>query len=344
MTTDTNSVRAQRDGHRLSNVPHAAGSCAEVPTQQVPFADCFISPAAREAADRVMASGWVTTGAEVASFEREFADSVGARYAVAVTSCTVGLELALRSLPPASGVVRAQLDQHLLRRRTRDRPRRPQAGARRRGPTPRNADPGDHSRCGRVVAESRRTTCRDGRRALGRRPGRRVGAGAGRRASAQPSGGGCGPRGGNLDRRGRRRGLRLCRGVLAQLYATRNLPVGEGGMITTNDPDMARAWSRNRLHGMSRDAWRRYQPGGSWRYDVLEPGLKANMTDVQAAIGRAHAWPTSGRGSVAEPRSPLGTTPGSTRCPASRYHTDQKWGSVAMPGTCTRSACSQSRR
>ncbi len=42
-----------------------------------------------------------------------------------------------------------------------------------------------------------------------------------------------------------------------------------------------------RLHGMSQDAWRRYLPGGSWRYDVAEPGLKANITDVQAAIGRA---------------------------------------------------------
>jgi dTDP-4-amino-4,6-dideoxygalactose transaminase len=42
-----------------------------------------------------------------------------------------------------------------------------------------------------------------------------------------------------------------------------------------------------RLHGMSQDAWRRYLPGGSWRYDVAEPGLKANLTDLQAAIGRA---------------------------------------------------------
>ena len=42
-----------------------------------------------------------------------------------------------------------------------------------------------------------------------------------------------------------------------------------------------------RLHGLSRDAWRRYLPGGSWRYDVAEPGLKANMTDIQAAIGLA---------------------------------------------------------
>jgi dTDP-4-amino-4,6-dideoxygalactose transaminase len=43
---------------------------------------------------------------------------------------------------------------------------------------------------------------------------------------------------------------------------------------------------RARLHGMSSDAWRRYLPGGSWRYSVEAPGLKANMTDLQAAIGR----------------------------------------------------------
>lgn len=70
-------------------------------------------------------------------------------------------------------------------------------------------------------------------------------------------------------------------------YATKNLPIGEGGMVTTDDQDRAE-WLRGaRLHGMSKDAWRRYLPGGSWRYDVLEPGLKANLTDVQAAIGRA---------------------------------------------------------
>jgi len=39
------------------------------------------------------------------------------------------------------------------------------------------------------------------------------------------------------------------------------------------------------LHGMSRDAWKRYDQGGSWRYEVVRPGFKYNMTDVQAAIG-----------------------------------------------------------
>ena len=75
--------------------------------------------------------------------------------------------------------------------------------------------------------------------------------------------------------------------VCFSFYATKNLPVGEGGMVTTDDPDRAAWIRRTRLHGMSQDAWRRYLPGGSWRYDVAESGLKANMSDLSAAIGRA---------------------------------------------------------
>jgi len=69
-------------------------------------------------------------------------------------------------------------------------------------------------------------------------------------------------------------------------YATKNLPIGEGGAVATYDEEFA-AWLRSaRLHGLSKDAWRRYLPGGSWRYDVAEIGLKANLTDMQAEIGR----------------------------------------------------------
>jgi len=57
-------------------------------------------------------------------------------------------------------------------------------------------------------------------------------------------------------------------------------------MVTTDDPHLADSVHRSRLHGMSADAWRRYLPGGSWRYDIEVAGLKANMTDVSAAIGR----------------------------------------------------------
>ncbi len=70
-------------------------------------------------------------------------------------------------------------------------------------------------------------------------------------------------------------------------YATKNLPISEGGAVVTCDARLAETVRQTRLHGMSRDAWRRYLPGGSWRYDVDTTGLKANLTDVQAAIGRA---------------------------------------------------------
>ena len=77
------------------------------------------------------------------------------------------------------------------------------------------------------------------------------------------------------------------RAACFSFYATKNLPIGEGGAIATDDDELAAYMRTARLHGLSRDAWRRYLPGGSWRYDVAEPGLKANITDLQAAIGLA---------------------------------------------------------
>lgn len=72
--------------------------------------------------------------------------------------------------------------------------------------------------------------------------------------------------------------------VAFSFYATKNLTTAEGGMLTGDSDfiDRARIIS---LHGMSRDAWRRYAKGGSWRYDVLTPGFKYNMTDIAAALG-----------------------------------------------------------
>lgn len=67
-------------------------------------------------------------------------------------------------------------------------------------------------------------------------------------------------------------------------YATKNMTTGEGGMLT-GDPDLiarARMWS---LHGMSRDAYNRYSAEGSWFYEVVLPGFKCNMTDIQASLG-----------------------------------------------------------
>ncbi len=72
--------------------------------------------------------------------------------------------------------------------------------------------------------------------------------------------------------------------VCFSFYATKNLTTAEGGMLT-GAPELieeARLWS---LHGMSRDAYKRYSAEGSWYYEVVRPGFKYNMTDIQAAIG-----------------------------------------------------------
>ena len=72
--------------------------------------------------------------------------------------------------------------------------------------------------------------------------------------------------------------------VAFSFYATKNLTTGEGGMLTGSPELIGRARTLG-LHGMSRDAWKRYGPGGSWFYSVDEPGFKYNMTDIQAAMG-----------------------------------------------------------
>jgi len=68
-------------------------------------------------------------------------------------------------------------------------------------------------------------------------------------------------------------------------YATKNLVTGEGGMVTTNNEEVADKIRMMSLHGMSKNAWNRYSDKGSWFYEVEYPGFKYNMTDIQAALG-----------------------------------------------------------
>ena len=68
-------------------------------------------------------------------------------------------------------------------------------------------------------------------------------------------------------------------------YATKTLTTGEGGMLTTANPEYAERISIMALHGINRDAWKRYGSEGSWYYEVLQAGYKYNMTDLAAAIG-----------------------------------------------------------
>lgn len=78
-------------------------------------------------------------------------------------------------------------------------------------------------------------------------------------------------------------------------YVTKNITTAEGGAIATNDPEIAAAVERLALHGLSAGAWQRFSDTRFKHYDVVDPGFKFNMTDLQAALGlhqlpRLDAW------------------------------------------------------
>jgi dTDP-4-amino-4,6-dideoxygalactose transaminase len=68
-------------------------------------------------------------------------------------------------------------------------------------------------------------------------------------------------------------------------YATKNLTTGEGGMVTTREESAAKLVRILSLHGISQDAWKRYDRHGAWYYEVIACGFKYNLSDIQAAIG-----------------------------------------------------------
>ena len=79
-------------------------------------------------------------------------------------------------------------------------------------------------------------------------------------------------------------------------YATKTITTGEGGMVVTSNPEIAKRCSIMRLHGIDRDAFDRYtSEKPSWYYEIIAPGFKYNMTDIAASIGihqlkKAHAF------------------------------------------------------
>ena len=123
------------------------------------------------------------------------------------------------------------------------------------------------------------------------------------------------------------------RAACFSFYATKNLPIGEGGAITTTDGDLAERWRRMRLHGMSGDAWRRYHRSGTWRYTVEDAGMKANFTDLQAAIGREQLHHLAGL--AAAPgghRGALRRAAGAASAASSFRRAPRR---TRTPGTCT---------
>jgi len=121
----------------------------------------------------------------------------------------------------------------------------------------------------------------------------------------------------------------LARVTAFSFYATKNLTTGEGGAAVTDDEALAERIRLLSLHGMSRDAWKRYGDTGSWYYEVIAPGWKYNLSDVLAAIGvgqldRFEAFQQRRRELVERMRAGLADVPG-VRTPRARPEVDHAW-------------------
>lgn len=238
-------------------------------------------------------SDWITTGPKVARFEREFASAVEAPAALALNSGTAALHVALAALGvgPGDAVITSPLTfcsgVHVIEqvgalpilvdvepdtlnldpvrvRETLDRWSRkahPPARIKALMPVHLYGHPCDLDALLEIAREHQLAIVEDAAHALpARHRGRIIGSLAG--TAEVP--------------------VLTC----FSFYATKNLTTCEGGMLTgpASLTDEARIWS---LHGMSRDAWKRYSAEGSWYYEVVRPGYKYNMADLQAAVGLA---------------------------------------------------------
>jgi dTDP-4-amino-4,6-dideoxygalactose transaminase len=243
----------------------------------VPFAPPTLGPEEIAEVVATLESGWLSTGPRVAAFERAFADYTGARYALAVNSCTAALHLALLAAGVKAGdevvttpltfcatanviihagatPVFADIDPRSLNLDPRAAAHALTDRTRVILPVHYAGRPADMTALQAMAAASGLRIVEDAAHCVeGVTDGRKVGS----------------------------IGDYTC----FSFYATKNLTTGEGGMVTTADATAASFMRTASLHGMSKDGWARYAPGGTPHYDVVMPGFKYNMMDIQAAIG-----------------------------------------------------------
>ena len=235
-------------------------------------------------------SGWLTTGSKVKQFEDEFAQRIGSRYAVAVNSCTAALHLALAAL----GIIEG--DEVVIPTMT----------------FAATAEVVSYMRARPVLVDCRKDTLNIDVDQVERVITPRTKAIIPVHFGGQPC-----EMNGILDI-AKRYNLKVIEDAAHALpahfesrmigtfgditcfsfYATKNITTGEGGMATTQNPEWAERMRMLSLHGISRDAWKRYTSHGSWYYEICTPGFKYNLTDVAAAIGIpqlqkcGHFWKT----------------------------------------------------
>jgi dTDP-4-amino-4,6-dideoxygalactose transaminase len=243
-------------------------------------------------------SGWLTSGPNVRRFEQEFATAVGAAHAVAVNSCTAALHLAVEALNLSRE--QAVLVPTLTFAATAEVVRYQGAI-----PVLVDCDPMtgnmDLNDARRKLAQLRSQRLLDGlsedTKAVGIIPvhvgGMMMDMDAVRdfasehhlwivedAAHAFPAAWRQ-----ESDDPWQRCGEETANVTCFSFYANKTITTAEGGMATTNVPELAERIRLMSLHGLSHDAWGRYSGKGSWDYKIIAPGYKYNLTDIAAAIG-----------------------------------------------------------
>lgn len=243
----------------------------------VPFAVPSIEDDDIAAVVDVMRTGWITTGPNVREFEQRFAERLGAKHAVALNSATAALHLALDAISLRAGdeVIVPTLTFTASAEVVRYFDAKPvlvdvlpdtlciDAQAVRRAITPR-------TRAIMPVHLGGHAAEMDALMAIAHEHDLRV---IEDTAHAFPSA-----------YHGRNAGTMGDISAFS-FYATKTITTAEGGMLVTDSDAYAERARVMSLHGMDRDSWKRYTRGGSWRYDVVAPGYKYNMTDMAAALG-----------------------------------------------------------
>jgi dTDP-4-amino-4,6-dideoxygalactose transaminase len=246
-------------------------------TTVVPFHVPFISKEESRAVVETIEGGWITTGPKTERFERAFAAYIGAHRAIAVSSGTAALHLSLEAagleegdevlVPTLTFTATAEVVTYFKAK-----------------PVLVDVEPRYFNLC--MEDAERKITPKtriiipvhfaghpcpmDSMVDLAQSRGLRVVEDAAHAIPAKYKG----------------RNIGTLSGLTAfSFYATKTLTTGEGGMVTTDDDSLADRIELMRLHGMNRNALKRYAANGTWRYDVVEAGYKYNLTDIQSAIG-----------------------------------------------------------
>ena len=243
----------------------------------LPFALPDIGEAEIAEVVETLRSGWITTGARTRQFEAEFAAYTGAKHTLAVNSCTAALHLALEAVgvkrddevlvPTVTFAATAEVVRYLDAKpvlvdcRADDLTLDVDRAAAAVTPRTKAIIPVHYSG----------TPCdMDAIMALAKRHGLAVVEDA---AHALPT-----------EYKGRKVGT-IGDITCFSFYATKTVTTGEGGMVTTANDAWADRMRVMCLHGISKDAWKRYTASGSWYYEILAPGYKYNLTDIASAIG-----------------------------------------------------------